>query len=77
MSDEFRDPGFVIDLVTQTCVFDTGFVCPVVTMLDSRGDETLESEEAEYAVVRVPPDGLCITVDLQALQEEGQLQISH
>lgn len=71
MSDEYRDPGFVIDLVSQSCVFEGGFACPVVAMLDGRGDETIDPEEAEYAVVKVPPDGFCITVDLQALREEG------
>lgn len=63
--------GFVIDLVTETCTFDGGFVCPVITMLDDDGDVTLVGTEAEFAVVKVPPEERFVTVDLGRLRDAG------
>lgn len=66
-----KDLGFVINLVTETCTFDGGFMCPVVTMLDCDCDVTLERDEAKFAIVKVPPDGMFVTLDLQQLRDKG------
>ena len=69
MTDE-DDVGFVIDLKTETCTFDGGFVCPITSILDSAGEETLDKDEAVYVVVKVPPESLHVTVDLRELRDE-------
>lgn len=71
MSDP-KDPGFVIDLMTATCTFDGGFMCPVVTMLDCDHDVTLEEDEARFAIVKLPPEGILITFDLHQLEHAGR-----
>jgi len=70
MSGEYNDPGFVIDLKTETCTFEGGFVAPITSILDSNYDETLDQEDARYVVVKMPPDNYFVTVDLWQLRDE-------
>ena len=64
------DVGFVIDLKTETCTFDGGFVCPITNILDRDGEETLDKDEAVFVIVKVPPESWHLNVDLRQLRDE-------
>ncbi|SDK41104.1 hypothetical protein [Bradyrhizobium ottawaense] len=66
------DVSFVIDLKTETVTFDGGFVCPITNILDEKGEEILDHHEDDpvYVVVRVPPEGRLVTVDIRDLDNE-------
>lgn len=72
MTGEDDDVGFVIDLKTETCTFDGGLVCPITNILDRNGDDILDEEDEApvFVVVKVPPEGMHLTVDLRELRDD-------
>jgi hypothetical protein len=77
MTGEYDDPGFVIDLKTETCTFEGGFVAPITAILDTNGDETLDKQDVRYVVVKMPPEGYFVTVDIWQLREEHIAPTNH
>jgi hypothetical protein len=64
-----RRVGYTIDFVSMTIVYEGGFAVPIVAMYDRFDMETDDPHEAEELLVRMPPDGIVVTIFMDDLFE--------
>lgn len=60
---------FVVDFQSMSIVYDGGFSVPIVGMIDRFGEETDDADEADLLLIRVPPEGIVLTMLMDDLEE--------
>jgi hypothetical protein len=61
MSDENKE-SFTIDFASMSVVWQGGFSCPIVGMIDRFDMETDDPGQAEEILVKMPPDGIVVSM---------------
>lgn len=73
MSDENKE-SFTIDFASMSVVWQGGFSCPIVGMIDRFDMETDDPDQAEEILVKMPPDGIVVSMFMDDLNSEIELQ---
>ena len=62
--------GFVVNLVNQTITFDGGYTATIQRMLDQHFDDTEDENKVRYISFTMPPDGMVVSLDLEAIERD-------
>lgn len=65
MSVDVENFGFVIDVDNEMIHWDGGFSTPIIEILDEEGLEAIDNENAVFITIQMPPDNICVTIDLR------------
>lgn len=60
---------FIVDFDALCIVYEGGFSVPIVGMIDRFDMETDDPDEVEVLFVRVPPDGIILTMFMDDLNQ--------
>ena len=75
MSDENKE-SFIFDFASMSVVWQRGFSCPIVAMIDRFDMETDDPNEAEEILVEMPPDGIVVTMLMDDVNPPIEEQLS-
>jgi hypothetical protein len=72
MTNELKGFNLRYDESSGNCIFEDGYVSPVLEMYDENRDYTIDKEEARYIVIGLPPEGGWIMIDLLLLENQEE-----